>query len=153
MKSYTKYGFVTACSWNILLFFALIIRADVKDVSISYFFDDDMGGMGIAFFLIVWTLIWFGIGSHTRKDFLTQKQSYRNQYPDLDTRIFDKAFTTYYFSKHAKILSIVFTTAIPWYVIGYVREPLNGTDFIIITPLMFLSIFCFWFYKKYYKFT
>lgn len=153
MKSYIKYGFVTACCWNILLLFALFIRANVKEVSISYFFDDGMEGIGMAFFLMAWTFIWFGIGAHTRKDFLAQKQSYRNQYPDLDNRIFDKAFTTYYFSKHAKTLFIVFTTAIPWYVIGYVREPLKGSDFIIITPLMLLSIFCFWFYKKYYKLT
>lgn len=153
MKSHIKYGFITTCCWNILLLFALIIRAYVKEVPISYFFDDGTGGIVMSIFLIAWTFVWFGIGSHARKDFLIKKQAYRNMFPNIDDNVFHKAFTTHYFSKHAKMLSIVFTTAIPWYVIGYVREPFKLSDFVVITPLMFLSIICFWFYKKHYKYT
>ena len=59
------------------------------------------------------------------------------------------SFSFEHFSSHAKMLSIVFASAIPWYVIGYVRESFNITDFAVIVPLMFLSIICFWFYKRY----
>lgn len=107
----------------------------------------------MTIFLIAWAFIWFGIGSHARKDYLIKKQLYKNMFPNIDNRAFYKAFTTHYFSKHAKTLSIVFTSAIPWYVIGYVREPFKVIDFVVIAPLMFLSIICFWFYKKYYKLT
>lgn len=153
MKSHIKYGLITTCCWNILLLFTLIIRADVKEVPISYFFDDGTEGIAMTIFLIAWAFIWFGIGSHARKDYLIKKQLYKNMFPNIDNRAFYKAFTTHYFSKHAKTLSIVFTSAIPWYVIGYVREPFKVTDFVVIAPLMFLSIICFWFYKKYHKLT
>lgn len=149
MKSHIKYGLITTCCWNILLLFALIIRADVKEVPISYFFDDGTEGIAMTIFLIAWAFIWFGIGSHARKDYLIKKQSYKNMFSNIDNRVFHKAFTTHYFSKHAKMLSIVFGTAIPWYVIGYVREPFKVTDFVVIISLMFLSIICFWFYKHY----
>lgn len=149
MKSHIKYGLITTCCWNILLLFALIIRADVKGVSISYFFDDGTDGIAMTMFLIAWAFIWFGIGSHARKDYLIKKQSYKNMFPNIDDRTLHKAFTTHYFSIHAKMLSIVFTTAIPWYVIGYVREPFKITDFVILATLMLLSIICFWFYKHY----
>jgi len=153
MKSHIKYGLITTCSWNILLLFAIIIRADIKGVPISYFFNDDTGGIAIAIFLIAWTFIWFGIGSHARKDYLIKKQSYKSMFPNINSYSFGKAFRTHYLSKQAKILSIVFTTAIPWYVVGYVKEPFGTTDFVVIVPLMFLSIACFWFYKKHHRLT
>jgi len=149
MKSHIKYGLITTCCWNVLLLFALIIRADIKEVSISYFFDDGMGGIAMTMLFIAWALIWFGIGSHSRKDYLIKQQSYKDMFPNIDNQVLHKAFTSYYFSRHAKMLSIVFASAIPWYVIGYVRESFNITDFAVIAPLMFLSIICFWFYKRY----
>ena len=107
-----------------------------------------MGGIAMAMLFIAWALIWFGIGSHARKDYLFKQQSYKDMFPDIDNQVLHKAFTSYYFSRHAKMLSIVFASAIPWYVIGYVRESFTITDFAVIAPLLFLSIICFWFYKS-----
>lgn len=150
MKNYIRYGITTVCCWNIVLFLALIIRAKIKSVPISYFFDDGTNGIAITIFLVMWSLIWFGIGFYSRKDFLSKKQLYRNEFPKLEEHTFNKTFKSVYFSKHAKMLAIVFTTAIPWYIIGYVRIPLELQDFVIIILLTFLSIFFFGYYKAYF---
>lgn len=149
MKTHVKCGLLTALGWNVLLLIAFLIRARLKEVSVSYFFDDGTGGWGITALLIVWSLIWYTIGAHIRKEFLSQKEQYRTLFPLLEKETFNLAFKRYYFSRYAKTLGIVFTTAIPWYVIGYVREPLSCTDFTVIGPLMVLSVLCFWYYKKY----
>ncbi|MDO4164565.1 MAG: hypothetical protein Q4D56_09295 [Bacteroides sp.] len=149
MKSHIKYGIATFVGWNIALLLGLIIRSRMKGVSISYFFDDGTGGVAISIFLVAWSLIWFGIGCHARKSFLAKKNMYAEMFPTLDKKSLEEAFRRHYFSKQAKMFTIVFATAIPWYVIGYVEKPLAYKDFIVIGPLMALSILCFFLYKKY----
>lgn len=102
MKSHIKYGIITTCCWNVLLLFALIIRADIKEVSISYFFDDGMGGIAMAMLFIAWALIWFGIGSHARKDYLFKQQSYKDVFPDIDNQVLHKAFKAIIFQDMQK---------------------------------------------------
>ena len=84
MKTHVKCGLLTALGWNILLFIAFYIRAMMKGVSIDYFFDDGIGGWGIMALLIIWSLIWYAIGAHIRKEFLTQKEQYRIMFPLLE---------------------------------------------------------------------
>lgn len=62
MKTHVKCGLLTALGWNVLLLIAFLIRARFKEVSVSYFFDDGIGGWGITALLIVWSLIWYVIG-------------------------------------------------------------------------------------------
>lgn len=51
----------------------------------------------MAMLFIAWALIWFGIGSHARKDYLFKQQSYKDMFPDIDNQVLHKAFTSYYF--------------------------------------------------------
>ena len=48
MKTHVKCGLLTALGWNVLLLIAFLIRARLKEVSVSYFFDDGTGGWGIT---------------------------------------------------------------------------------------------------------
>ena len=73
---------------------------------------------------------------------------YREQVLLLEHEQFNKAYRNHYIGKQAKLLSIVFATAIPWYMIGYVRLPVSHTDIIIMAILAIISVSCFYISKK-----
>ncbi|RRD88608.1 hypothetical protein EII33_11915 [Bacteroides heparinolyticus] len=133
--------------WNLFIVLLAIIGASINNRSYASFFDDGMNGIGISLFLVAWSLIWFGIGYYFRKDFILKKNYYKEQAKSLGDNDFEKEFKSYYVAKYAKMFTIVFASAIPWYVIGYVRESLALRDFMIILPLMFLSAGCYWLFK------
>ena len=147
-NDFNKYGMVTMIGWNILLVILILIVSTVKSVSISYIFDDGTGGVGMSIFLLIWSLIWYGIGYKSRKDFVTTRNMYKEQVPLLEHEQFNKAYRDHYIGKQAKLLSIVFATAIPWYVIGYVKFPINHTDIVIMAILVIISVSCFCISKK-----
>ena len=147
-NDFNKYGMVTMIGWNILLVILILIVSTVKSVSFSYFFDDGTGGAGMSIFLLIWSLIWYGIGYKSRKDFVTTRDMYREQVPLLEHEQFNKAYRDHYIGKQAKLLSIVFATAIPWYVIGYVRLPINHSNIVIMAILAIISVSCFCISKK-----
>ena len=134
--------------WNILLGVLVLIVSSVKGISVSYIFDDGTGDAGMSIFLLIWSLIWYGIGYKSRKDFVTTRNMYREQVPLLEHEQFNKAYRDHYIGKQAKLLSIVFATAIPWYMIGYVRLPISHTDIVIIAILAIISVSCFCISKK-----
>ena len=73
---------------------------------------------------------------------------YREQVPLLELKQFNKAYRNYYIGKQAKLLSIVFVTAIPWYIIGSVDFPMTTKDVIIVAILAVISAFCFCWSRK-----
>lgn len=107
MKDYFKYGIATAIIWNILIVLMAIIAASIRQVEYSYFFDDGIGGIGICLFLIAWSLIWFYIGYHSRKKYIQKKLFYKEMAPSIDDKRFNQEYAAYYFSKQAKLLSIL----------------------------------------------
>ena len=147
MKDYFKYGIATAIIWNILIVLMAIIAASIRQVEYSYFFDDGIGGIGICLFLIAWSLIWFYIGYHSRRKFIQKKLFYKEMAPSIDDKLFNQEYTAYYFSKQAKLLSILLVTAIPWHAIGYIRKQLDHRDLIIISVLATLAVLSFGIYK------
>ena len=68
---------------------------------------------------------------------------YREKVPLLEYEQFNKAYCDYYIGKQARLLSIVFATAIPWYVIGYVSLPITYKDIIVIAIMAVISVLCF----------
>lgn len=136
-KEFHKYGFMTMIGWNILLVILVFIGSVSKHISPNYIFDDGTGGIGMTIFLLLWSLIWYGIGYKSRKDYVLTRNMYREQ------NQFDNAFRSNYITKQAKLLSIVFATAIPWYMIGYVDFPMTTKDIFIITILAIVSVFSF----------
>ena len=147
-KEFHKYGFMTMIGWNILLVIFVFIGSMSKHVSPNSIFVDGTGGIGMTIFLLLWSLIWYGIGYKSRKDYVLTRNMYREQVPSLEQNLFDNAFRFYYIAKQAKLLSIVFATAIPWYMIGYVDFPMTTKDILIVTILVVISVSCFCVSKK-----
>lgn len=147
MNDKIKYGFITLVVWNLLLILMTILAASVRKVNYSYFFDDGTGGIGIALFILLWSLIWFVIGYHSRKKYVQEKAFYRKMASVVDDTRYNKAFAAYYISKHAKMLMIVFITAIPWYILGYVNEQFIGRDFVVMGSLGVLAAISLGIYK------
>ena len=147
-KEFHKYGFITMIGWNILLVILVFISSMSKHVSPNYIFDDGTGGIGMTVFLLLWSLIWYGIGYKSRKDYVIARNMYREQVPLLEYEQFNKAYRDYYIGKQAKLLSIVFATAVPWYMIGYVDFPMTTKDVIIVAILAVISASCFYLSRK-----
>ena len=129
--------------WNILLIVLILIVSTIKGFPFNYIFDDGTGGIGMTIFLLLWSLIWYGIGYKSRKDYVIARNMYREQVPLLEYEQFNKAYCDYYIGKQARLLSIVFATAIPWYVIGYVSLPITYKDIIVIAIMAVISVLCF----------
>ena len=147
-NDFNRYGLAAMVGWNILLVVLVLIMSTVKGISFSYIFDDGTGGIGMSIFLLIWSLIWYGIGYKSRKDFVTTKNMYREQVPLLELKQFNKAYRNHYIGKQAKLLSIVFATAIPWYMIGNVDFPMTTKDVIIVAILAVISASCFYLSRK-----
>ena len=147
-NDFNKYGLITMIGWNILLIVLILIVSTIKGFPFNYILDDGTGGIGMTIFLLLWSLIWYGIGYKSRKDYVIARNMYREQVPLLEYEQFNKAYRDYYIGKQARLLSIVFATAIPWYVIGYVRLPISHTDIVIMAILAIISVSCFCISKK-----
>ena len=148
LNNFHKYGWITMIAWNLLLVILMLIVSTIRKVPFTYIFDDGMSGVGISLFLLLWSIIWYGIGYKSRKDFVLTRNIYREQVPLLEQAQFDKAYRNYYIAKQAKLLSIVFATAVPWYIIGYVNFPMTTKDVIIVAILAFISASCFYLSRK-----
>lgn len=135
-------------AWNLLLVILMLIVSTIRKVPFTYIFDDGMSGVGISLFLLLWSIIWYGIGYKSRKDFVLIRNIYREQVPLLEQAQFDKVYRNYYIAKQAKLLSIVFATAIPWYIIGYVDFPMTTKDIVIVAVLAVISASCFFISRK-----
>ena len=142
-NDFNKYGLITMIGWNILLIVLILIVSTIKGFPFNYILDEGTGGIGMTIFLLLWSLIWYGIGYKSRKDYVIARNMYREQVPLLEYEQFNKAYRDYYIGKQARLLSIVFATAIPWYVIGYVSLPITYKDIIVIAIMAVISVLCF----------
>ena len=148
LNNFHKYGWITMIAWNLLLVILMLIVSTIRKVPFTYIFDDGMSGVGISLFLLLWSIIWYGIGYKSRKDFVLIRNIYREQVPLLEQAQFDKVYRNYYIAKQSKLLSIVFATAIPWYIIGYVDFPMTTKDIVIVAVLAVISASCFFISRK-----
>lgn len=148
MSEFHKCGFITMVGWNIILIASTLIRSVIKGVSPIYLFNDGVGGIGISIFLLIWSIIWYGIGYNSRKDYIFMKNKYREQYSKLDEQKFNHAFRIHYINEQTKILSLILLLAIPWYLLGHVKGSINKENLLIVTSIGVLSLTCFFIYKK-----
>lgn len=148
MSEFHKYGFITMIGWNIMLIIITLIHSIIKEVSPIYIFNDGVGGIGISIFILIWSLIWYGIGYNTRKDYIFRKNIYREIHSKLDSETFNHIFRLHYINEQAKILSFIILLAIPWYLLGHVKGSINKDNFIIVTLIGLLSLTFFFIYKK-----
>ncbi|MBB3896257.1 hypothetical protein [Bacteroides pyogenes] len=123
------------------------VAAWVRDRPLLAVFDDGTNGISTSVFLVIWSLIWYGIGYSSRKKYKIEKKYYREKASNLNDEQFNRFFKDYYISKNAKMLFIVFLTAIPWYILGYVSGHLTTKDWCVIAILIFLTLLAFGLYK------
>jgi hypothetical protein len=94
MNNFHKYGWITMIAWNLLLVILMLTVSTIRKVPFTYIFDDGMGGVGISLFLLLWSLIWYGIGYKSRKDFVLTRNMYKEQVPLLEQTQFNKPIAT-----------------------------------------------------------
>lgn len=143
MKSYLKYGFLTLLGWNLFVSLLVVITSWLKGTPFTKIFDDGTNGIAMTFFLVLWSCIWFGIGYTSRKKYLLNKQLEQETAPSVDKSLFDKLYRDKYISGRAGMLSLVFLTAIPWYILGYGGERMQVKDGCIISVLAILCLLSF----------
>ena len=91
-NDFNKYGLITMIGWNILLIVLILIVSTIKGFPFNYILDDGTGGIGMTIFLLLWSLIWYGIGYKSRKDYVIARNMYREQVPLLEYEQFNKAY-------------------------------------------------------------
>lgn len=143
-------GLLTMIGWNLFVVILVVLATPYKGGSYWFLFNDGTNGIGMSLFLVLWSIIWFAIGHHVRKDYYAQLKTYKKSYPNIDSKTLQKEYNNQYKSKAAKLILRLLVIAIPWYVLGrYVEDELGRTDLIVIFSLMLLSAFTFWYYKRY----
>lgn len=150
MKKHVLLGMCTMAIWCIFLLGLFGVYLIITHQSISYFYDAETGYVGFIFFFILWLIIWYKIGSHYGSIYIAEKELYQKNHPKLSEKVIKNNILKQYVEKLSKTLAIVFGTAVPWYVIGNVRDEVRTKDAIYIGLLMLLAIFFASSYK-YYK--
>lgn len=123
-------------------------NSTIKQLPLTYIFNDGTGGIGISIFFFIWSFFWYVIGYKSRKDYVLRRKMFKENFSLLDDKKFNKVFRIHYVSGQAKILSIVFLTAIPWYILGYTNESISKENIIIVISMGTLSLICFLISKK-----
>ena len=123
-------------------------NSTIKQLPLTYIFNDGTGGIGISIFFFIWSFFGYVIGYKSRKDYELRRKMFKENFSLLDDKKFNKVFRIHYVSEQAKILSIVFLTAIPWYILGYTNESISKENIIIVISMGTLSLICFLISKK-----
>lgn len=123
-------------------------NSTIKQLPLTYIFNDGTGGIGISIFFFIWSFLGYVIGYKSRKDYVLRRKMFKENFSLLDDKKFNKVFRIHYVSGQAKILSIVFLTAIPWYILGYTNESISKENIIIVISMGTLSLICFLISKK-----
>ena len=147
-KEYNKYGVSFAIVWNMFLVTLIVVTNLIENNPLFQIESEHWYDMPII--MTIWTLIWYWIGYNLRKEFLLQRGYYLEMYKTLDPKKVGKLFRTHYLKRYAKILTIVSATAIPWYIIGYVRDEFVTRNFVVM-GILFLLAFMFFFLTRYLK--
>ena len=148
MDKHIKNGMISMCIWIIFLVILFGSYLYLTDAPFTYFIDKETGGFISGSFFLAWALIWFGIGRHYSIDYESKKRVFLQKFQDVDENIVLNAFRKAYFSNIARMLSMVFFVAVPFYVAANVRDTVTLKNCISIGILMILSIITYLFYKK-----
>ncbi len=72
------------------------------------------------------------------------------KFPNLSNKDISSCVQKECFTKAARTLSFVFGTAVPWYVIGNVRDTVRAKDAVWVSILMLATLFftCYYKYNK-----
>ena len=136
-----KWGAAFALSWNVLILGVYTIMCFAEGVAFSENIEVD-SWLGFYICYAMATLVWFYIGYALRKEYVTKRDVYLSSFKDLSKEKVNKLFKLHFLGRYSKILTAVFVTAIPWYMIANVRGDLRMKDIIYIAIFMIASIIC-----------
>ena len=144
-KDYSKYGILFTVGWNIVLLALLVITNLVEGNELFYY--ESVHWYDMPIIVTIWSLVWYWIGYSLRKEFLLQREYYQQKFQMLDQQKIKDVFKIRYLSRYAKILTVVSITAVPWYIIGYVRDKMETENYVVIGVLLMVSLMLFIVYR------
>ena len=151
-NSYVKYGIYSVVIWNIFIAILSYVSFVFYNESIyDEMFGSVFGCSMAIFFIVLWSIIWYFVGYYGRKRFLVSRTLFKDKHPCLNSRVIDKYYSLFYFSKASKLLLKVVLVSIPSYVLLHLERGFSSLDFIAISLLCMLSVFLFYAYKKFEK--
>ena len=149
-----NYGSLSVVIFIIIIFILVLISSINKGINyweVVRLDDEKYGEAWFAFYMVLWTSASFCIGYYARKKFLAKKEYYKKQTPIIDERIFNIEFKKYYISEKAKMLIPVFISAIPLYLLGYVKDGIKILDIIVVSLLLSCAVLCFILHYRYQR--
>ena len=141
IQNLCKWGATFALSWNILILGVYSVMCLTEGVAFSDNIEVD-SWLGFYICYAMATLVWFYIGYALRKEYMTKREVYLSSFKELSKEEVNKLFKLHFLGRYSKILTAVFVTVIPWYMIANVRGDLRMKDIIYIAIFMIASIIC-----------
>ena len=111
-----RYGVYAFFIWNCIIAINLILRSKLIDDPL------DLSSFGMKIFFMLWSLIMFGVGFFSRRDYLIKEELFIGRFKDLPKEDIKYVFKIEYYSNVLKMLFYIFVGAIPWLIIGYWTE-------------------------------
>ena len=140
MNIHTRTGIISMSIWILFIITLFSSYLYINNLPFSYFLDEETGGIISSAFFISWALIWFAIGRHYSYEYYTKKQLFIKEHKSLNKDILEKAFRKIFFSKIARMLSIVFFIFIPFYIAANINGVPRTKDYFFIGLFMLISI-------------
>lgn len=119
MKDHVRYGLLTTIVWNIFVVTAFTLKSVYTNFSLAA--DIEKEGYVILLFPIAWSLMWYYVGQGIRKEYVGQKNYFRELAPDVPVEKYNQTFKQYYTAKYAKILGRLAILSVPAYLIFPLR--------------------------------
>ena len=149
IQNYCKWGVAIAISWIVLSLSVYSITCLVEGVPFSENLEVD-SWLGFYIWYALATLAWCYVGYGLRKEYATERDVYISSFKDLSKEKVDKLYKLHFIGRYTKILTALFVTAIPWYMIANVRDELRMKGIIYIGIFMVASL-VFLYITKYTK--
>ena len=136
-----RYGVYALLIWNCIIAINIILRSNLIDDPL------DLSSVGIKLFFMLWSLIMFGVGYYSRRDYLIKENLFIEKFKDLPKEDIKSLFKIEYYANILKMLFYVFVGAIPWLIIGYWTETNQQILYtislvFIILALLFITCHC-----------
>lgn len=129
-----KYGVYALLIWNCIVAVNIILRSALVATPL------DLSSIGLKFFFVLWSVVMFGVGYFSRKDYLIKEQNFVERFKALPCEEMRSLFKKDFFSKTAKMFFYIFLGAIPWFIIGYWTELSRRVIYVICIVFLVMAI-------------
>ena len=127
-----RYGVYAFFIWNCIIAINIILRFELIDDPL------DLSSVGIKLFFMLWSLIMFGVGYFSRRDYLIKEELFIERFKNLPKEDVKSLFKIEYYSNALKMFFYLFVGAIPWLIIGYWTE--TNKQILYTISLVFIII-------------